>query len=123
VHGKINRLSNAEMTRRASSKGCRSWYVDAEELEDGCKDLILRERGSPEFEKAMKEAILERDNFREEAAERVQQAQEDMDTARRTRNRILQTPKAAAAGDEFENDDVGHIGPPGPQGAPGSLGL
>ena len=30
--------------------GCKVWYVDAEELENGIKDLIAAERGSAEFE-------------------------------------------------------------------------
>lgn len=71
--------------------GCKVWYVDADELENGIKDLIVDERGSVEFEDLVRPAILERDEFRKQADQAVASAKEEVERLERQNAKLART--------------------------------
>ena len=74
VHTKPKKRQAPDASLRFQACGCKTWNVDAADLEDQIKDLIARERSSPEFEAEVRELILERDEFRAGAENAVEQA-------------------------------------------------
>jgi hypothetical protein len=54
-----------ESHKRFVERDCKVWYVNAEELENGIKDLITLEYSSVELENLRCQAIPERNEFRE----------------------------------------------------------
>ncbi len=54
--------------------GCLEYHVEADEPENGIKDLIVEQRCSPDYEQAVKELVLERDEARKQAEDRVEYA-------------------------------------------------
>jgi hypothetical protein len=91
-----------EAFRRFQECGCKVWYVDAEDLETGIKDLIAQERASPEFETLVRAEILERDRSRKDAAEAVAAAGEEVKRLERE-NTELARSSALSAKEGFEH--------------------
>lgn len=51
--------------------GCRNWTIRADEFESVMKDLIVSQRGTSEFEDAMRESILKKSGLQSATAERA----------------------------------------------------
>lgn len=77
MHTKPKAKFDAEGRSRFDGAGCKVWYVDADEMEDGIKNLIMAQRGSWEFADKVRSVILERDTFRRSAAEAVEGAKSE----------------------------------------------
>lgn len=76
VHPKPTKRRDPEGFRRFHEHGCKAYYVLADELESAIKDLIVTERASEDFELEIRELILERDEFRRDAARAVEAARQ-----------------------------------------------
>lgn len=97
----------AEGRSRFDGAGCKVWYVDAEEIEDGIKNLIMAQRSSREFEDEMRSVILERDTFRRSAAEAVEGAKNEMGRRQLALGRLkAMAAKLAASSSTPGSDDT-----------------
>jgi DNA invertase Pin-like site-specific DNA recombinase len=104
VHTKAKRRIDEEALKRFKECNCSVWYVGADVLETGIKDLIIRERGSKEFEDLVRDAVLERDEFRKEADTALASAREDVQRLERQNGRIAQSLAVLSANDDFDID-------------------
>ena len=102
VHAKPKKRMDEQAFARFEKCGCKVWYVDALELEDGIKDLIARERGSVEFEELVRQEILERDAFRKQADQAVATAEEELVTLERQNKKLAQTLRVLSANEDFD---------------------
>jgi hypothetical protein len=103
VHTKPKKRMDPEAHQRFIECGCKVWYVDAEELENGIKDLIAAERGSAEFEDLVRQAILERDEFRKQADEAVASAREEVERLERQNSKLARTLAVLTADENFDS--------------------
>lgn len=85
--------------------GCLEYHVEAEELENGIKDLILEQRCSPEYEQAVKELVLERDEARKQSEEQVEHAKERLRKEKRALGRVANLLDKLGDEDEEEHLD------------------
>lgn len=64
VHTKPKARMDEEGRAAFDAACCKTWYVDADEIETQVKNIIVQQRSDPSFESEMKALILERDDFR-----------------------------------------------------------
>lgn len=102
VHTKPKKRMDEEAFQRFQECGCKVWYVDAEELETGIKDLIIEQRGSKEFEDLVREEILKRDEFRKRADEAVTAAREEVVRLERQNKQLARSLAVLSANDDFD---------------------
>jgi DNA invertase Pin-like site-specific DNA recombinase len=102
VHTKPKKRMDPEAHQRFLECGCKVWYVDAEELENGIKDLIAAERGSVEFEDLVRQAILERDEFRKQADQAVASAKAEVVRLERQNDTIARSLAVLSADENFD---------------------
>jgi hypothetical protein len=107
AHSKPKERMHPEQYSRTIDAGCKVWTLDAEEIESGVKNLIVKQRSSDEFKADVKALILERDNFRENAREAVALAKRDVEQREVALRRLARMAAAAADGIEDDaNDDA-----------------
>jgi DNA invertase Pin-like site-specific DNA recombinase len=58
-----------DVEQLAVAAGCRAFCVDAEALEEGIKDLIAQERGSPDWVETMRQLYADSESMEQEAAQ------------------------------------------------------
>jgi hypothetical protein len=75
---------------RRKEAGCMAYSVDAEELEQCIKDLIVAQRSSGEFEDEIRRMILERDDARSRAEEAVLSARAEVVDRKKEMDRIAE---------------------------------
>ena len=99
AHAKPKARMDAEGRARFDAAGCKVWYVDADEIEDGIKNLIIAQRSSKEFEDELRSVILERDTFRRTATDAVEEAKREVANRKLTLDRLkgMATKLAASA--------------------------
>lgn len=66
----------AREAKRAA--GCRAWQVDADEIEEAIKDLIVQQRMSPGFMGRLREMLADREEFAGATDQRVAEAKADV---------------------------------------------
>jgi hypothetical protein len=107
AHSKPKERRHPEQYSRTIDAGCKVWTLDAEEIESGVKNLIVKQRSSKKFKADVKALILERDNFRENASEAVARAKQDVEQREIALRRLARMAAAAADGVEDDaNDDA-----------------
>src|SRR5688572_2616818 len=74
AHAQPKARANAAAYERRTKAGCKVWNVDALELEEKIKDVIVTERTSAEFVEEVRELLLERTEFRKSAGAAVDAA-------------------------------------------------
>lgn len=74
VHPKPIERMDPEQYRRTLAAGCKLWCVHAALLEEGCRDLITRERSTPEFEHAIHALLVSQRGLERELADAVREA-------------------------------------------------
>ena len=75
THAGPKERMNEEAFARMTSAGCRAWHVDAEELENKIKDVVVAARMGDDFVAEVRELLAERDVFRTTADEAVAAAE------------------------------------------------
>lgn len=80
--GPKERMDEAAYARMVQA-GCKAWHVDAEELEDKIKDVVLAARTSSAFVGEVRALLQQRDVFRRSATEAVEAAERQLKEARR----------------------------------------
>lgn len=107
VHTKPKSRMDEEGRARFDAAECKVWYVDAEEIEDGIKDLIMAQRSSREFEEELRTVILERDTFRRSASHAVELALGEVERRRLALDRLRRiAAKVAASSANPDADDT-----------------
>jgi len=91
--------------RRFREAACKTWYVDAQELEDKIKDLIVQQRSSDAFEAEVRKIILERDTFRRSADDAVVRASEELETRKRAYTRLSRIAQEVVRDVSEANDE------------------
>ena len=76
VHSSPLAPISAEVKKRMAEHGCRQWTIDADELEEQVKNLILQERLSDNYAERLRELIEERNELGRSAQERARAAQD-----------------------------------------------
>lgn len=99
IHPKPKKRQDPELYRLFEERGCLVYTVIADELESAIKDLIVKERASPEFEREVRDLILERDEFRKDAATAVAAHRRDLDEAKKRLLRMVRAVAIVADGD------------------------
>lgn len=99
THPQPNERLAPEQYARAQAAGCKQWVVYADELEEAVKEMIIRERGSEEFEDRMRAMILSRDDYARGAREALAGARARLSSAEEGERRLLQVYARAAEGD------------------------
>ncbi|MCX5762896.1 MAG: recombinase family protein, partial [Gemmatimonadetes bacterium] len=98
AHAKPKARMDAEGRARFDAAGCKVWYVNADEIEDGIKNLIIAQRSSKEFEDELRSVILERDSFRRTATDAVEESKREVASRKLTLDRLKgMAAKLAAA--------------------------
>jgi hypothetical protein len=93
-----------ELHARKSAARCLAWSVDADELETKIKDLVLRERTSPEFVEEVRARIMERDERRKSAKATVEVAKRRLEEYESAYNRLARI--AAGVGVTGTDEDA-----------------
>ena len=91
VHKNPRKRADPELFRRFTECECKVWYLDAEELETGIKNLIIKERGSTEFEDMVRREIQDRDERRKQADEMVASAKRSVEEAESQNARLAKS--------------------------------
>lgn len=91
VHMNPQKRFEPELQRRFRECKCKVWYLDAEELETGIKDLIIKERGSREFEDMVRREIQDRDERRKQADAMVTSAKRSVEEAEAQNARLAKS--------------------------------
>jgi len=71
VHGKPGKGGDPEVYEAYRANGCRAWSIVADEVEGAIKDLILRERGSEDYESEVQRLLSQKEEFRRGASDAV----------------------------------------------------
>ncbi|AHG89847.1 Recombinase [Gemmatirosa kalamazoonensis] len=104
AHAQPKARANETAYQRRKEAGCKVWNVDALELEEKIKDLIVSERTSVEFQDDVRALLLERDEFRKSAADAVTAARASLEQLT-AKQKDLARAVAKLAGQEGFDDN------------------
>lgn len=103
THAQPKARMDEEVFARHAAAGCKAWYVDAEELEEKIKDIVVSARTSEDFLREVRAFIQERDTFRRSAGEAVALAEEDLNAARAASVKIARLMAKVGASEDDED--------------------
>ena len=106
VHAKPKARMDAAARQRFDDMGCKTWYVDAAELEEKIKRLIVDQRSSVEFESELRNVILERDSFRDVADQALEQAKAEVTKCENAYRRLSRIAAAVSSEQSEDKDDA-----------------
>jgi DNA invertase Pin-like site-specific DNA recombinase len=106
THANPKQRAQPEHHEQMNAAACNVWSVDAADIEDQIKDLIVRERASDEFEGEMRRLLHDRDERRKDAERMIADARERVAECERTYRAMSRAvAKMAGAGAEPSEDD------------------
>jgi hypothetical protein len=106
AHAQPRARANAIGYQRRKDEGCKVWNVDALELEEKIKDLIVAERTTVEFQDEVRALLLERDKFRTTAEDAVAAARRVLDGLNAKQKNLAREVAKIAGDDAFEDDPL-----------------
>lgn len=104
-HTKPKARMAPQAAQRFADHDCKVWAVDAEELENKIRALIVAQRTSIDFEEEVRALILERDEFRKAADDAVAAARQKVDATQRQYERLARAV-SQVRGDADDADDA-----------------
>jgi hypothetical protein len=100
VHARPKARRGEEAHERFIAAGCKTWYVDAREIETKVKDLIVQQRASSEFEESVKGFLADAQAFTLSAATAVADAEKHLKRKKDAYKRALRTFVAVVGSEE-----------------------
>jgi DNA invertase Pin-like site-specific DNA recombinase len=105
THANPKRRAQPELFEQMHAAGCSVWSVDAGEIENQIKDLIVRERASTDFERDMRGLLHDRDERRKDTERLINQARTHLADSERKFKALARTVAKLAEGAEDPSDD------------------
>jgi DNA invertase Pin-like site-specific DNA recombinase len=107
THANPKERAHPDAFERMHTANCRVWSIDAEELEDKTKELIVRERASEEFATYVRQVLLDRDERRKDAQRRANDARATVAACEQKSRALARTvSRLAEEGLEVSEDDA-----------------
>lgn len=90
VHPVSSMRYSQEKTERIEAAGCKHWYVNADELEDKVFELLIEQRGSVDFAKDLKKALMAQGDLESQAKERIEHLEDRLRQLKRRESAITE---------------------------------
>lgn len=107
THANPKERAHPDAFERMHTAECSVWSIDAAEIEDKIKDLIVRERASEEFATHVRQVLLDRDERRKDAQRHVDVANATVaEREQKFRTLARAVSRLAEQGLEVSEDDA-----------------
>ena len=107
THANPKERAHPNAFERMRTADCSVWSIDAAEIEDKVKDLIVRERASEEFATHVRQVLLDRDERRKDAQRHVDDAKATVAVREQKFRALARTAsRLAEQGLEVSEDDA-----------------